>query len=109
MNKNLQKYKTVIRERKDKISIKKLRKCKEENLIGKDGKVIERWQEYFSDVLNSGTEEENKEITMRTIRPIEEPTKEEVIINNLKKYKQKPRKNAITPENMKYVEQIAKD
>lgn len=80
-------------------------KGKDGKLIGEEAKIRERWKEYFSEMLNEGTENETEE-TKRRVQDgnqVNDPTKEEIeeIIKSLKNNKS-PGSNGITAENIKY-------
>lgn len=81
-------------------------KNKEGNLISNEEEVVERWKEYFDELLNEGAEgmeEGSQQDEIETLKEeIEQPTKEEIynIIETLKNNKS-PGHNGITAENIK--------
>ncbi|KAK9744815.1 hypothetical protein QE152_g7447 [Popillia japonica] len=68
-------------------------KNKEGNLISNEEEVVERWKEYFDELLNEGAEgmeEGSQQDEIETLKEeIEQPTKEEIynIIETLKNNK----------------------
>lgn len=82
-------------------------KDKEGNLIGEEEDIIKRWEQYFKELLNDGTDTTNPIQYQATVENedsgISEPTKEEIdtIIDCLKNNKS-PGQSGITGENIKY-------